>query len=176
MDGIGLFEVLYTDFTELRFANGARKAYLMPIIGHASKLAFGWAVRAHANTETAVAAWGKAKATFEELGVSFTGAVMHHDQDPVYTGYTWTSQLRLEDELHISYALDGARDNPEMESFISHFKVEGHPLFLEAETIDELHAVMDQRTAYYNGQRRHSSIGYQSPLSYIRQARHETDW
>ncbi len=56
MDGIGLFEVLYTDFTELRFANGTRKAYLMPIIGHASKLAFGWAVSAHANTETAVTA------------------------------------------------------------------------------------------------------------------------
>ena len=43
MTQIGLFEVSYTDFTETRYANGYRKAYLMPIIGHACKMAYGWA-------------------------------------------------------------------------------------------------------------------------------------
>ena len=41
MEEIGLFQVLYTDFTELLYANGHRRAVLMPIIGHASKMAFG---------------------------------------------------------------------------------------------------------------------------------------
>jgi len=42
MDEIGLFQVVYTDFTEILYADGDRKAILMPIIGHVSKMAFGW--------------------------------------------------------------------------------------------------------------------------------------
>lgn len=176
MENIGLFVVLYTDFTELRFANGTRKVYLMPIIGHTSKLAFGWAIGTSANTEVALAAWRKAQQTMRELDIDWAGMIMHHDQDPVYTGYAWTEQLLLEDRLRISYALNGARDNPQMESFIGHFKDEGRSLFLEAETVNELRRVVDQRMVYYNGERRHSSIGYQSPLAYIRQVRDENDW
>lgn len=175
-DDIGLFEVLYTDFTELRFANGTKKAYLMPILGHTSKLVFGWAVRPRANTETALAAWEKAKAMFEKLDISYAGIIVHHDQDPVYTGYAWTSRLLLEDKVQISYALNGARDNPEMESFFSRFKTEGCSLFLEAETVGQLRQVVGQRMVYYNGERRHSSIGYQAPLAYIQQVRDEMDW
>lgn len=175
-EDIGLFAVLYTDFTELRFANGRRKAYLMPILGHASKLVFGWSVSAHANTAAALAAWKKAKETFQQLGISCAGLVMHHDQDPVYTGYAWTAQLLLDDQVRISYALSGARDNPQIESFFSHFKGEGHSLFLEAETMDQLRQVVDRRMAYYNGERRHSSIGCQPPLAYIQQVRDEMDW
>lgn len=161
---------------ELRFANDARKAHLMPIIGHTSKVVFGWAVGASANTKLALAAWQKAQDTMRELAIDWAGMVMHHDQDPVYTGYAWTEQLLLADRLRISYALNGARDNPHMESFIGHFKDEGRSLFLEAETINELRQVVDQRMVYYNGERRHSSIGYQSPLAYIRRVRDENDW
>ena len=175
-DDIGLFEVLYTDFTELRFANGTMKAYLMPILGHTSKLVFGWAVRPRANTETALTAWKKAKEMFEKLDISCAGVIVHHDQDPVYTGYAWTSQLLLEDKVQISYALNGARDNPEMEGFFSRFKVEGHSLFLEAETVGQLRQIVGQRMVYYNGERRHSSIDYQAPLAYIQQVRDEMDW
>ena len=175
LDEIGLFAVLYTDFTELRFANGSRKAYLMPIIGHTSKLAFGWAVGPSANTQLALAAWAMAKETFRALGCGWRGVIMHHDQDPVYTGYEWTAQLLLDDELQLSYAMRGAKDNPEMESFNSHFKGEGESLFLEAETMTQLRQVVDQRMAYYNGERRHSSIGYQAPLAFIQQIRDGRD-
>lgn len=37
-------EVAYTDFTELVYAGGRRKAYLIPILDHASKVVLGWAV------------------------------------------------------------------------------------------------------------------------------------
>lgn len=172
---IGLFAVLYTDFTELRFANGSRKAYLMPIIDHTSKLAFGWAVGPSANTQLALTAWALAKETFRELDCAWRNVIMHHDQDPVYTGYEWTAQLLLDDELQLSYAMRGARDNPEMESFNSHFKGEGESLFLEAETMTQLRSVVDQRMVYYNGERRHSSIGYQAPLAFIQQVRDGRD-
>jgi putative transposase len=167
MEKIGLFEVIYTDFTELLYADGHRKAILMPLIGHASKMAFGWAVGESDDTPLALRAWKRAKETFQGLNISFAGMVMHHDRDPVYTGYGWTSQLLLKDSLRISYALRGAKDNPEMESFNGRFKTEGHSLFLEAPSLDDLVAVVDDRMRYYNTERRHSSIGYVPPLTYI---------
>jgi putative transposase len=167
MTEIGPFQVVYTDFTEILYAGGRRKAVLMPIIGHASKVAFGWAVGQSRGTPLALRAWERAKETFRQMGISYTGLIMHHDQDSVYTGYEWTSQLLLKDKSRLSYALGGAKDNPEMESFNGHFKGEGHSLFLEAQSLDELVAVVDDRMRYYNTVRRHSAIGYVSPLTYI---------
>jgi putative transposase len=164
---IGLFEVMYTDFTELPYANGSRKAVLMPIIGHASKLICGWAVGESGNTPVALRAWGRAKNTLRCLGVSYSGMIVHHDRDPVYTGYRWTSQLLLTDGLRLSYALGGAKDNPEMESFNGRFKTEGKSLFSEARTLAELKTIVVQRIQYYNAERRHSSLNHVSPLAFI---------
>jgi hypothetical protein len=50
LETIDLFQVAYTDFTELRYADGREKAYLMPILDHTSKLFHGWAVGERANT------------------------------------------------------------------------------------------------------------------------------
>jgi transposase InsO family protein len=69
----------------------------------------------------------------------------------------------------MSYALGGAKDNPEMESFNSRFKSEGYSLFLDAQSIAELAEIVDQRMQYYNADRLHSSIGYLSPLNFIGQ-------
>ena len=171
MTRIGLFQVAYTDFTELRFADGRRKAYLMPIIGHICKMAYGWAVGEQANTTLALEAWEMAKATFHKHDIVHEGMVVHHDQDPVYTGYRWTGQLLLEDKVLLSYTLNGAKDNPEMESFNGRFKVEGHSLFLDARNVAELRAVVAERMHYYNTRRRHSSIGYRPPLTYIERVR-----
>jgi putative transposase len=175
MEEIGLFEVIYTDFTELLYADGDKKAILMPIIGHASKAALGWAVGESDNTTLALQAWERAKRTFQELNVSCAGMVMHHDRDPVYTGYGWTAQLLLKDNLRLSYALGGAKDNPEMESFNGRFKTEGRSLFLEASSISDLIAVVDERMQHYNTKRRHSSLGYLPPLTYIEHVRSDFD-
>lgn len=176
MSDIGLFEVAYTDFTQLLLANGTRKAYLMPILGHQTKIVYGWAVGPQANTQTALRAWDRAKDTLQELAIPYTRMIIHHDQDPVYTGYDWTGQLVLKDEVRLSYVLNGAKDNPQMESFFSRFKAEGESLFLNAETINELRTVVAQRIAYYNRERRHSSLDYLSPLVYLAQVRSGSDW
>jgi len=171
MNEIGLFQVVYTDFTEILYADGDRKAMLMPIIGHVSKMAFGWALGQSRGTALALQAWEYAKRTFQQMGISCVGMIMHHDRDSVYTGYEWTSQLLLKDRSRLSYALRGAKDNPEMESFNGRFKGEGHSLFLEAQSLGELITVVDERIRYYNTERRHSSIGYVPPLTYIKRAR-----
>jgi transposase InsO family protein len=170
MEKIDLFQVVYTDFTEILYAGGDRKAILMPIIGHVSKVAYGWAVGERRGTALALQAWEHAKSTFQQMGVSYVGMIVHHDRDSVYTSYEWTSQLLQKDKSRLSYALRGAKDNPEMESFNGRFKGEGHSLFLEAQSLGELIAVADDRMRYYNTERRHSSIGYVPPLVYVKHA------
>jgi putative transposase len=130
-------------------------------------MAYGWAVGESADSELALEAWSMAKKTFEKLGITCEGMIMHHDQDSVYTGHMWTGQLLLQDKVRLSYALDGAKDNTEMESFNSRFKQEGNSLFLDAGDIEELKEVISRQMKYYNTKRRHSSLGYISPMAYI---------
>ena len=163
MENIEPLDVLHTDFTELRFADGTQKAYLMPIIGHVSKLAFGWAVGESANRALALQAWRQATEMMQQLGIEPAGMVMHHDQDSVYTSYAWTGRLLLRDQLQISYSLDGAKGNTEMEAFISRFKNENRSLLLDAPTIEVLEQVVNERMQYYNDVRRHSALDNQPP-------------
>jgi putative transposase len=166
-EAIPPFGVAYTDFTELVYADGRRKAQMIPIVDHASKLALGWAVGERAVTGLALEAWEQARQTLKAQGVELNEVILHHDQDPVFTSYAWTSQLLLRDRVRISYALNGARDNPQMESFIGRFKTENRSLLLDAQTLEELQAVVGERIEYYNNRRRHSTIGYQVPIEYV---------
>ena len=166
LETIDPFAVAYTDFTELVYARG--KAQLMPMVDHVTKLVLGWELGERGEKAVALRAWEKAKATLRRLGRSPDGMIVHHDQDTVYTSYAWTGQLLLRDGVRLSYALEGARDNPEMESFNSRFKNENRSLLLEAETFEELRRVVRERMKYYNGRRRHSALGNQAPMAYIR--------
>jgi len=168
---IEIFQVAYTDFTELLYADGRRKAYLIPIIGHVCKMAYGWAVGEGPEAALALQAWERAKETFRQLNIPYAGMIVHHDQGSAFISHAWTGQLLLKDGVRLSYALRGFKDNPEMESFIGHFKQEGRSLFLDAQSLAELAAVVDSRMVYYNTDRRHSSLGYVAPLTYIARVR-----
>ena len=167
LDDIGLFDVLYTDFTELVYAGGRAKAHLMVLLDHAGKLVLGHAVGERAVRELALEAWERAKRTLHRLGQPLEGLIVHHDQDSVFTSYAWTARLLMDDDVRISYALRGARDNPEIESFHGRFKGENHSLFLDAEDLSELQAVVGRRIRYYNRERRHSSLGNHSPMAFL---------
>jgi len=171
LEEIEPFAVSYTDFTEIPYANGQRKAYFMPLIGHRSKMVYGWAVSQSANRATALTAWERAKDTWRAEGIDWQGMIVHHDQDPVYTSYAWTSQLLQQDRARLSYALNGARDNPAMESFFGRFKSEGHSRFLAADDLEQLAQIVAERVDYYNRSRRHSSLGYLTPLASMRRMR-----
>jgi len=166
-----LFQILYTDFTELVYAEGRKKASLMPLIGHVSKIVAGWAVSASGNTELALEAWKRAKKWMKKNGIPVKKLIVHHDQDPVYTSHAWVHQLLVEDEARLSYALRGAKDNPEMESFIGRFKEENRSLLIEAKSLEEVREVVKSRLRYYNHERRHSSIGNTQPIRYFKKHR-----
>ena len=75
--------------------------------------------------------------------------------------------MLLQNHARVSYALNGARYNPEMEAFNSRFKTENRSLLLDAQTPEQLEAVVAERMAYFSRDRRHSTIGYRAPASYI---------
>jgi transposase InsO family protein len=171
LEEIGLFQVAYTDFTELPYAGGGRKAHLISIIGHVCKMAYGWAIGEGPDAATALRAWEQAKDSFQQLAIPYKGMILHHDQGSAFISYAWTGQLLLKDDVRLSYTLRGFKDNPEMESFFSRFKEEGRSLFLDAQSIAELTTVVESQMVYHNIERRHSSIGYVSPLTYIERVR-----
>ena len=98
-------------------------------------------------------------------------ALIHHDQDPVYTGYEWARQIIIKDKARLSFAKAGARENPVMESFFGKFKTENKSLFLDCQTIEELRKVVKERILYCNMVRRHSSLGQISPMRFIKNYR-----
>jgi len=164
LDEIGPFEVLYTDFTELIYQSG--RAWLMPIIDHHTKLWLSWALGA-AVTDLALEAWDDAKTMLNRLGAPCEGLIMHHDRDPVYTSHDWVKQLLVKDGVRLSYALHGAKDNPEMESFNSRFKCENRSLIADAGSLEDLRALVAERHVRYNQRRKHSTLENQSPWVYI---------
>lgn len=168
LDTIRAGEVAYTDFTELVYADGARKAHLLPLLDHTSKMIWGWAVGEQATTELALSAWQAARQQLRAWRLPIRGMIVHHDQDSVFTGYGWTGQLLLRDGVRLSYALHGPRDNPEMEAFFSRFKQENRSLLLDARTVGELRDVVAERMSYYNTCRRHSQTDYLAPETYLK--------
>ena len=166
LDDIALFEVLFTDFTEIIYAGG--KAWLMPILDCRSKLVPGYALGRRRSRALALEAWRRARRRLRSLGVSSDGIIMHHDRDPVYTSDAWVRRLLLKDRARLSYALHGARDNPEMESFNGRFKTENRDLFREVRTFEELVKLVGRRMDHYNRRRKHSSIENTPPVTYVR--------
>jgi len=161
------FQVLCTDFTELRYASGMRKAYLMAMLDPASGWVAGWAVGKSADRALALRCWEMTKGNLAALGRSPHGLIVHHDRDSVYTSYRWLRKLLIEDKVVVSYCERGAKDNSWMESFWAHFKGENVSLFLEATTLEGLEGVIARQMGYYNYERRHSRLDYQSPIEHL---------
>ena len=174
-DAPALLSALSTDFTELIYNGGQKKAYLMAYVDIAGKWVPGYSVGAHANTRLALAAWDDARATFVRLGYATEGLIIHSDQDSVYKSHDYLRRLLVEGGARISYSERGCKDNPWIESFWGRMKTEIGSQIVEAETIQELRAIINNRITYYNTRRRHSMIGNQVPLDYLLKNREDTD-
>jgi hypothetical protein len=127
--------VLYSDFTELRYAAG--KAWLMTLLHHETRMVPGWALGGHADAALALQAWSWAWRWLRRHGVPVECLIVHHDRDPVYTGYGWTGQLLVKDHVRLSPTL------ADWQRFVA------------------------QRITYCNGRQRHSSLSRRAPLIYL---------
>lgn len=157
-------QVFYTDFTEnlvrTRWEEGVSDASAGSHDEVGSRLVGGH----RPNTELALEALSMARVQLEDVGLTLKGRIIHHDQDSVYTGYRWLYAVLIKHRARISYSENGAKGNTTMESFFGRFKTENVSLFHEAMNIWKLQRIVGQQIDYYNGRRRHSSLGYMPPM------------
>jgi Integrase core domain. len=64
----GPLEAFSTDFTELSYSGGSRKAYLMAVVDLESKYVPGWAVGPSANRKLAMRCWEQVRERLASLG------------------------------------------------------------------------------------------------------------
>ena len=76
-----LLKVLYTDFTAIWYAGGGKKAYLMPLVDHATKWVAGWALGYRPNTELALECLSMAHTTLGHVGLTLEDRIIHHVRD-----------------------------------------------------------------------------------------------
>lgn len=170
-------EAFSTDFTELAYDGGRKKAWLMVILDIESKWAGGWSMGASRNRKMALEAVdGLREGMALLLGhPSLSEVIVHHDKDSVYTSYRWLERLLLQEGGRVSYAQRGARDNPWIESFWGRFETENGELILEAETLEEVRKIVKEQLEYYNRKRRHSGLDYRRPYEVVLEATNGED-
>lgn len=161
-------EAFSTDFTELLYDGGNKKAWLMVMLDIGSKWAGGWSVGPSRGRTMALEAVDDLREEMAALGCGDLSAVIvHHDKDSVYTSYSWLERLLLEERARLSYAERGAKDNPWIESFWGRFETESGELILEAETLEEVRMIVGEQLDYYNRGRRHSALDYRVPYEVV---------
>lgn len=165
----GPLEMLSTDFTELGWANGTRKAWLIAMVDPVGRGAMGWAVGLSANRSLARQCWDQIIERFTRWKVPLEHTVIHQDMDPVFTSNDWLYWLLLEAGCLVSFSERGAKDNPWIESFWGRFKDENASKIITAQTASELEQVIDEGFRYYNEDRRHSGLDYLQPIEYYKQ-------
>ena len=97
--------------------------------------------------------------------------LIHHDRDSVYTSYDWLHRVLITERAGISFAMNGAKDNPWIESFWGRFKTENKTLIMHADSLKELQDVIGMQMTYYNQDRRHSALNYQTPQQVVQAIR-----
>ena len=149
------------DITYLRIG-ASRFCYLATVMDLASRRLAGWAVADHMRTELVIEALKAAERTRGDL----TGAIFHTDHGAQYTAKAFADACRSAGVIQSMGAVGHSADNAAAESLNAAFK---------RETLQGAHAFADEREARlavfgwahrYNTRRRHSRLGYISPIAY----------
>lgn len=139
--------------------------FLAAIVDVFSRRIVGWAIADHLRTELPLEALGMA------LGIRQPqqGLVHHSDRGCQYASDLYRSELSARGIVCSMSRVGDCWDNAVAESFFATLKIElvyrrPWPTKHEART-----AIHDYIAAFYNPHRRHSSLGYLSPMDYERQ-------
>jgi putative transposase len=135
--------------------------YLAVVVDAWSRRVVGWSMATHLRTELVLEALNMA------LGQRRPGEVIHHsDQGCQYTSIAFGLRCREAGVRPSTGSVGDCFDNAMCESFFA---------TLECELLDRRRfrtqaearmAIFDFIEGWYNPHRRHSSLGYESPLSY----------
>jgi transposase InsO family protein len=152
------------DITYIRTEEGW--LYLAGILDLYSRRLAGWAMSEHIDTPLILAAWRMAQTHCQPP----TGLVFHSDRGVQYASQDYRHALLRTQSIASMSRKGNCYDNAAMESFWSTLK---HELVYRRnfKTRSEARqAIFDFIEVFYNRQRRHSSLGYQSPIDFENQA------
>lgn len=150
------------DFTQLTTWQGT--AYVAVVADAYSRLCLGWSVRGDKTVELVLEALDMA--IWRRGQMQAAGAVHHSDQGSQYTSFAFTRRLAAEGIVASMGTVGDALDNAMCESLIGTMKIE--KLNRQSwRSIEDVRAgVFEWIEAWYNRRRRHSRLGYLSPLEY----------
>ncbi len=154
-----------TDITEHPTAEG--KLYCAAVMDAYSRLIVGWSIADHMRTELVLDALGMATIRrHPENRPDGDRTILHSDHGSQYTSWTFGQRLRTAGMLASMGTVGDCYDNAMMESFWGTMQLE----LLDSKawsTRDELAtAIFEWIECWYNPNRRHSSIGMHSPITY----------
>jgi putative transposase len=144
---------------------GNKWGYLAVWMDLFSRKVTGWQLRAHMREELVMEAfvksWDGRKAA--------RGLIIHSDRGGQYAGKKFRKLLTGRFSLQSMSGTDNPYDNAFMESYFSRFKAE----LLQGGAFDGLEnarkEIFEYIEMYYNPIRRHSALGYISPVAFERQ-------
>ena len=154
-----------TDITEHPTVAG--KVYCAAVMDAYSRLIVGWSIADHMRTELVTDALGMAIIRRKpEKRTADQRTILHSDHGTQYTSWAFGQRLRTAGLLASMGTVGDCYDNAMMESFWGTMQLE----LLDSkiwQTRDELaNAIFEWIECWYNPNRRHSSIGMHSPITF----------
>jgi putative transposase len=148
------------DITYIRSGEGFM--YLAFILDACSRKIVGWSMATHLRTELVVDALQMAIARRKPA----PGLVHHSDRGVQYTSLSFGKKLEDERLVPSMGRVGTAYDNALAESFVATLKTE--LLYRNAWPTQQMArtAIFEYIECFYNSQRRHSALGYLSPVEY----------
>jgi len=150
-----------SDITYIRTGKGW--AYLCAVMDLYSRKIVGHAVKQHMKKELVVQALEQA---ISRRGSVEKGLIFHSDQGTQYGSETVGKSLKKNKMLGSMSGKGSCYDNATMESFFNSFKREcvGIDVFKDVEAAEK--EIFNYIECYYNNKRKHSSLGYLSPVKF----------
>ncbi len=152
-----------SDITYIKVEKGF--VYLAVVMDLFSRKIVGWSLDTTMTTQLIIDAFNMALASRNVE----PGLILHSDRGVQYRSGEYQALL-LDEKIRPSMSRKGnCWDNAAMESFFARFKVEA--LYPEDITTkqDAYSCVFEYIECFYNSHRRHSTLGYKSPIAYERE-------
>jgi transposase InsO family protein len=153
------------DITYLRVAD--RFLYLATVLDLHSRRLVGWSLADHARAELAADALAAAVAT---RGGTIAGVVFHTDHGAQYSSAAFAELCDHHGVVQSMGRVGDSLDNAVAESFFATLKRE---LGGRWASVEQARLVVFSWIAFYNHRRRHSTLGYHSPVAYERITTHQ---
>jgi putative transposase len=155
-------QVWVADTTYLRTAEGW--GYLATVMDLFSRRIIGWSVSDHNDATLCCKALQAAVLT---RGGQLPEDLIHHsDRGSTYASYDYQNML---ESFHIEQSMSAkgnCYDNAAMESFFGRFKIASVGEVTYADVDHARSAVFEYIETFYNRFRKHSSLGYKSPVEF----------